>query len=83
MAFLVKNHRVIAVEQFRKFSFSSDVLATLPLPPSLQTWFATSTMLLAHLWHNAFGTAKQEVLNKAEYVNNLHLFLSQLPRWKG
>jgi len=39
-------HRVIAVEQFRKYSFSS---STLSLPPSLQTLFATSTTLQAHL----------------------------------
>jgi len=28
---------------------SSDTLATLPLPPSLRTFFTTSTMLWAHL----------------------------------
>jgi len=42
----VKNHRVIAVEQFRKHSFSSGTLAT--LPSTLHAWFATSIMLWAH-----------------------------------
>jgi len=35
--FYVKNRRVITVGQFRKYSFTSGTLATLPLPPSLQT----------------------------------------------
>jgi len=39
--FLFKNHWVIAVEQFRKNSFSSGMLATLPLPPSLCYFYNT------------------------------------------
>jgi len=40
---------VIAVEPFRKNCFSSGMLATLRLPPSLQTVFTTSTTLRTQL----------------------------------
>jgi len=41
----VKNHRVIAVKQLLKCFCSSSALTILPLPPSLQTFFTTSTTL--------------------------------------
>jgi len=45
----VKNRWVIAVKKLVKYSCSSVALAILPLPPSLQTLFTTSTMFWERL----------------------------------